>query len=78
MKEPGKVRLIRAQGETTVWFLLNGRRYWVFDPMMMADGVAESIWEGFSAVEELSKEEVYAYPKTRASLPELWKLYVSK
>jgi hypothetical protein len=78
MKETGKIRLIRAKGEKTVWFLLNGRRYWVHDPQEMADGVAEGIWSGFSAVEELSKEEVYSYPKFTTSLSELWKVYTSR
>lgn len=78
MKETGKIRLIRAKGEKTVWFLLNNRRYWVFNPEMMADGVAESVWNGFAAVEELEAKEVYSYPKTSTSLGELWKLYVSK
>jgi len=74
----GKLRLIRAKGEKVVWFLLNNRRYWVFNPVQMADGVAEGIWDGFQAVEELDPKEVYSYPKTTTSLSELWKLYISK
>ena len=77
-KPKGKLRLIRAKGEKTVWYLLNGRRYWVHDPQMMSDGLVEGVWEGFSNVEELSKEEVYSYPKFSTSLGELWKIYISK
>ena len=73
-----KLRLIRAKGETTVWYLLGGKRYWVFSPRMMADFVTEGLTDGFSAVEELSKEEVYSYKKTDTTLNELWRLYISK
>ena len=74
----GKLRLIRAEGEEVVWFLLNSRRYWVFNPKMMSDGLTEGIWEGFLGVEVLPKHEVYLYPKTDTSIGELWKLYISK
>ena len=78
MKIPGKLRLIRAVGEKTVWYLLGNTRYWVHDPQMMSQGLAEGIWDGFAAVEELTKEEVYSYPKFSTSLGELWRVYTSK
>jgi|SRR3990167_768658 len=63
-----KLRLIRAKGEKTVWFLLNGKRYHVLNPGMMNDGLAEGIWGGFAEVEELSPEEVQMYLLIRIPL----------
>lgn len=78
LKMTNKIQLVRATGETPIWFLLNGHRYWVFNPQMMADGVVEQIWDGFAGVKEISKEELYSYPKGTVPLSELWKVYISK
>lgn len=76
---PGKyVRLVRAIGGTNVYQILNGKRYLVWSPAMMQDGVGEGLWEGFKAVEEIHEIDLRRIPLVKMSFGDFLKNQLDK
>lgn len=76
---PGKyVRLVRAVGHTNVYSVINGKRYLVWSPTMMQDGVGEGLWEGFKAVEDIPELDLRRIPLVKMPFSDFLKNQLDK